>query len=137
MNQGIYVTIFLVAQLVASRASTQQAHKCIKDGEVSYQSAPCSGTQRTVRTWEVRQEPPPSSVAPLRRKVETTLAPSRAKPRVAARRPQRDSTSIADKRCAAAKERRRTKLESVGLKRTFDLLRKLDDAVQSACALSI
>ena len=36
-------------------------------------------------------------------------------------------------RCDAAKARREAKLKSVGLKRTFDLLRKLDDATNEAC----
>jgi hypothetical protein len=36
-------------------------------------------------------------------------------------------------RCDAAKARREAKLKAVGLKRTFDLLRKLDDAVNEAC----
>jgi hypothetical protein len=36
-------------------------------------------------------------------------------------------------RCDTAKARREAKLKAVGLKRTFDLLRKLDDAVNEAC----
>jgi hypothetical protein len=43
------------------------------------------------------------------------------------------SISAADNRCRTAKARREAKLASVGLKRTFDLLRKLDDAVYEAC----
>ena len=35
--------------------------------------------------------------------------------------------------CVSAKATRTRTLERVGLKRTFDLLRRLDDAVHSAC----
>jgi hypothetical protein len=49
------------------------------------------------------------------------------------RTPRGSRTARVLDRCSAAKEKRETVLRSVGLARTFDLLRKLDGDVAAAC----
>ncbi|RYZ72955.1 MAG: hypothetical protein EOP91_06685 [Lysobacteraceae bacterium] len=138
MQKWILGVAFTAALLAAGAASAQAVHKCAKGGEVSYQSAPCDASQRTVRRWEAAPEPqptdPPRTDQARRNKLEPARVPAASKPRATARRHSASPASPADKRCAAAKARRRAKLEAVGLKRNFDLLRKLDDAVHAACS---
>ena len=128
---------------IAPASNAQQVHKCVKGREVSYQSAPCDANQNLVKRWDAVPESMPSTVEPgqnqaKRRQGEAQSArPSRAsgERRTHSRSPARNKSPInaADKRCSAAKARREAKLIAVGLKRTFDLLRKLDDAVHEAC----
>jgi len=118
--------------LIAPPGYAQHVYKCAKGRDVSYQSAPCDGTQALVKQWEAAPEPEPSAVAldprqPKGRRPVANSGPSRSGVRTIS------SISAADRRCKAAKARREARLISVGLKRTFDLLRKLDDAVHEAC----
>jgi hypothetical protein len=124
-------------------ASAQQVYKCVKGKDVSYQSAPCDASHTVAKQWDATPdpEPTPDQVAQREARSKQDAAESarlrRAagtdRPRVSTRSSSRSSISAADARCKAAKERRARKLESVGLKRTFDLLRKLDDDVHNAC----
>lgn len=128
---------------IAPAGNAQQIHKCVKGGEMSYQSAPCDASQSLVKQWDATPELEPSAVElghnqAKRRQEETKSAQSgRAangrRARSGSRAGKKSSINAADKRCSAAKARREAKLISVGLKRTFDLLRKLDDAVHEAC----
>lgn len=128
MRAAIVFCIFLIAP----PGNAQHVYKCAKGRDVSYQSAPCDGTQTLVKQWEATPEPEPSAVEsrprqPKRRRSVANSGPSRSGVRTIS------SISAADQRCRAAKARREAKLISVGFKRTFDLLRKLDDAVHEAC----
>ena len=127
MRAAIAFWIFFIAPL----ANAQQVYKCAKGRDVSYQSAPCDGTQTLVKRWEAAPEPEPPAIESSPRQ------PQRKRPERDSRPPRlggsRTGTVSADNRCRAAKARREAKLVSVGLKRTFDLLRKLDDAVHEAC----
>lgn len=138
MRKWIPWVVCASALIAASASSAQVVHKCAKGGEVSYQSAPCDATQRTVRRWEAAPEPqptdPPLIDQPHRSRLDAARVAAPPKPRGAARRHANFPTSAADKRCAAAKARRQARLDAVGLKRSFDLLRKLDDAVHAACS---
>lgn len=123
---------------IAPAGNAQQIHKCVKDREVSYQSAPCDAGQSLVKQWDAMPESGPDHNQDSRRQGAAKSAQPR---RVAGERRARygscagnkSSVNAADRRCNAAKARREAKLISVGLKRTFDLLRKLDDAVYEAC----
>lgn len=123
-------------------ANAQQVHKCVKGREVSYQSAPCDASQSLVKQWDAVPEFEPASELghnlEKRRQDEAKSArfgrvASEGRTRSGNHAGNKSSIDAADKRCNAAKARREAKLISVGLKRTFDLLRKLDDAVYQAC----
>ena len=129
--------------LIVPTSNAQQIHKCVKGREVSYQSAPCDASQSLVKQWDAEPEPERSAAEPdhQQTKRQQDDAESTQTGRTARERRARSGSgsgkkspiSAADKRCNAAKARREAKLISVGLKRTFDLLRKLDDAVHEAC----
>ena len=137
------VAILSLLLFIAPAGNAQQVHKCMKGKEVSYQSAACDASQTLVKQWDATPEPEPSAVelghdqAKHRQEdVKSTQfgrAASARRTRSANWAGKKSPINAADKRCDAAKARREAKLISVGLKRTFDLLRKLDDAVHEAC----
>lgn len=136
-------TILLFMFLLAPASKAQQVYKCVKGKDVSYQSAPCDANQKVVRQWDATPDPEPSAEAIRQRQLKSQReqAESARLGRAAvADRPRtvrsergsgRSRPSVS--RCDTAKSRREAKLKAVGLKRTFDLLRKLDDAVNEAC----
>lgn len=136
-------SILLVLVMVAPATSAQQVYKCVGGKDVSYQSAPCGATQTVARQWDATPEPGPSAedLRQLESKREQGRAESAWLSRAAGTdrtrhvRGSRQSSNVRPKasRCDAAKSRREARLMAVGLKRTFDLLRKLDDAVHEAC----
>ena len=129
--------------LLAPAGNAQQVYKCIKGRDVSYQSAPCDRTQKVVRQWDATPQPAPSVEELGRRTIKSPGAQAESTPakRASGTKRIRVVHSWRESRggrssmssCDTAKARRKAKLESVGLKRTFDLLRKLDDAVHEAC----
>lgn len=131
MRAAIVFCIFFIAPL----ANAQQVYKCAKGRDVSYQSAPCDGTQTLVKRWEAAPEPEPPAIESGHRQPQRRRSEGDSRPPRSGGSRTRTTSSIDDagNRCRAAKARREAKLASVGLKRTFDLLRKLDDAVHQAC----
>lgn len=137
------VAILSLLSFIAAASNAQQIHKCIKGSAVSYQSAPCEAGHSLVKQWTAAPDPGPAATPSGHRqeKREQDEAKSsqagrgeRGRRTRAGSRPAKSSSiADADKRCAAAKSRREARLISAGLKRTFDLLRKLDDAVHEAC----
>lgn len=137
------IVMALIVFLATSTASAQQVYKCVRGNEVSYQSAACDVTQKVARQWDATPEPAPTADELRQRQSKNQFGrtesarPSRAagkdRARPASRRRNPGSTKPVTSPCDAAKVRREAKLKSVGLKRTFDLLRKLDDAVNEAC----
>ena len=137
------IVMALFVFLAASTASAQQVYKCVRGSEVSYQSAACDANQKVARQWDATPEPGPTADELRQRQLKNQLGQaesarlSRAAGRDRARSAGNRATPAGRKprisRCDAAKARREAKLKSVGLKRTFDLLRKLDDAVNEAC----
>lgn len=139
--------IWMIVFLLAPAARAQQVYKCISGVDVSYQSAPCAAAQTLVRQWEAVPEPAPTAAALRLRQQQREQARadsewlSRAaghavgteRSRATRGNRRSDNRSPALSRCDAAKARRESRLKSVGLKRTFDLLRKLDDSVHEAC----
>lgn len=138
----ILIVLFMI--LVAP-AKAQQVYKCVKGKDVSYQSAPCDATQTVARQWDATPESGPSDEhlrqrerqLPGQRERVESARPSRVAgtQRIRSANNQRNPNSgkHSMSRCDTAKSRREAKLKAVGLKRTFDLLRKLDDAVNDAC----
>ena len=129
--------------LLPAAANAQQVHKCVKGKDVSYQSAPCADGQATARTWEAQPDPVHSQQAlpsdplpsPARKLTNGSRQGKAAKRKgsgmTGASIPVENSGN--SRACQAAKASRARTLERVGLKRTFDLLSKLDNAVHSAC----
>ena len=139
-EQGMRGTVLALIFFITPAGNAQQVYKCVKGTDVCYQSLPCAETHSTVKQWEAVPEP-----APMATGLHTRQRQSRAgsaqlerasgddRKRSVRRTSKTSSINTADRRCSAAKARREAKLASVGLKRTFDLLRKLDDAVHEAC----
>ena len=134
--------IFTLAMLsLAFSAHAQQVHKCVdRRGNVAYQSQPCAAAQTTARTWEA--QPDPVSDRPAVPVAEPRRSMQNAYPKTKSRRSKAVGASGASipvensgnsRACEAAKATRVRTLERVGLKRTFELLRRLDDAVNRAC----
>ena len=123
-----FVTLLI---LCAFPASAETLYRCkSRDGEVSLQSDPCpAGAEQTARDFVVRYDP---DAAARRQAIDAEME----RRSVAQRRSIR-YTSAGRKRsgdgCAAAKTRRQRTLDSVGMRRNFDLLRRLDEQVHSAC----
>ncbi len=126
---------------IASNASAQQVYKCVRGSEVSYQSAACDETQKIVRQWNATPEPTTDGLRQRQQKsqrdrpetVRLSHAAGTGRTRSVGNQRNPTGRKSSMSRCDAAKARRAAKLESIGLKRTFDLLRKLDDAVNAAC----
>lgn len=139
----------LVALLASGTAGAQTLYKCVSASATSYQQAPCPRTSRTARMFDVDPEPPLTAAEraddAARREqarvesaflshmagtdqLDTGMRSSRRRrPRVASR-----SGRVVE-RCDAAKATRAAVLRSIGLARTIDVLRKLDDDVSQAC----
>lgn len=120
---------------VASVAQERQGviYKCVdRTGHVAYQTDRCRpGTEvRDVKVFTDRGIDPN-----LARKVEAD------RQSLAARRRQTSGYSFGSpnsesekvRRCRAAKEERKRVLDSLGLRTTYDLRRRLDDKVYDAC----
>ena len=134
--------IFSLAMLMlAFDAHAQQVHKCVdRSGQVAYQSDPCSQVQTTVRIWEARPDPVPdrpSLPVAAPRPPAASAYPKARTGRASTGRTTGASIPVENagnsRACQAAKATRDRTLERVGLKRTFDLLRRLDEAVHRAC----
>lgn len=127
--------VLLVMLLLAPAIDAQQIYKCVRDREVSYQSAPCDRTQNLVRQWDATPEREPTARDPDDRvdsaRPRRVAGTHRARSTSNQRNTETRKPSLS--RCDAAKARRETKLKAVGLKRTYDLLSKLDDVVNEAC----
>ncbi len=136
----------LVALLASGTAGAQTLYKCVSASATSYQQAPCPRSSRTARMFDVDPEPPLTAAEraddAARREqariewaflshmagtdqMDTGMRSSRR------RRPRAASRSV--ERCDAAKATRAAVLRSIGLARTIDVLRKLDDDVSQAC----
>lgn len=119
-------------------AGAQQVYKCVDGkGSASYQSTPCAPTHKTVKAWDATPEPvapyrPPAQPAAQRSQSRRTSTVSGR-----GRGPSGSSISVENagnaKACQAAKAKRDATLQKVGLKRTYDLLQRLDEAVRNAC----
>lgn len=118
-------------------AAAQTVQKCVgPDGHVTLTSAACGAGQRLAARYDAVPEPMPAAASAKAARQAASRPGREAVARTVARRGTGRATARsrpgAD-RCAAARARRERTLQRVGLKRTFDLLRKLDDEVWAAC----
>ena len=129
---------------VAGHCQAQQVFKCVNGKDVSYQSQPCEANKKIAKIWSAPPEPPPTDQdrrrAALKRQRDAAesaylrrlagregLVSGQAQP-IGAQIPVQGGSG-----CAAAKQYRDSTLRAVGINRTHDLLRSLDDAVYRAC----
>lgn len=126
-----------VAGAFAEPAGAQTVQKCVgRDGHVTLTSGACGAGERLAASYAAVPEPAPAPGAagpdirhaPRHAGRQASRAPARRAPRAAAPR-----TRTAPDRCQSARDRRERTLHRVGLKRSFDLLRRLDDEVREAC----
>ncbi|WP_162374422.1 DUF4124 domain-containing protein [Pseudoxanthomonas sangjuensis] len=112
--------------------------KCVDGkGHVSYQNATCPAGSREMKAQAYQPEPQRaydarSAAAKIeadRQALRQSNSPRRSYRSMGASIPV-DSNSSA---CESAKANREAVLKTVGIRRTFDLLRSLDDAVRAAC----
>lgn len=120
----------IVLALASPAVGAQQVHKCVDKGQVSYQSQPCAG--KTERSWDAAPVAEQSNAEKWRLyRIDQELRQRNRQPTSASSGAMvRNAPSSG---CAAAKAHRQSVLDSVGLRRTHDLLRSLDDAVYRAC----
>lgn len=140
-DRGVVVIAVLTA-LACTNALAQVVSKCPdgKGGHV-YQDAPCVHGQST-KDWDAT----PAYIAPERR---AQINAERRRHEMASQRRAAETSSRSaatyapsgpsasqqqSSRCASARAHRNAVLESVGLRRTYDLIRQLNDQVNRACA---
>ena len=136
------LSVLLCALLPSAAAASQNVHKCIAPGgTTTYQDSPCEDPLREAARWEAPIDPhppaePSTAAAPKRERDSSSsaVASRRAGTRM---RNNGSASSIGTasrpSACEAAKAHRDSTLERVGLKRTYDLLSRLDEQVRRAC----
>lgn len=121
--------------------NAQSIHKCRDPrGNPIYQSGPCQDGQAEKR-WDTQDSRSTREDIERRQQAERKIARDRQQVRTRnarmARAPRGTGIHIAPQRdagrCEAAKAHRDAKLKQTGLKRTFQLMRQLDDDVWRAC----
>lgn len=140
----------IAAAFQPAAANAQTLYKCASRTGNSYQQSPCAPSTRTVESMVTAPEPPPSAaeLAQRQRKAEQDRAESAFLSHLAGtdqmpmsyrtgRYPGSRRVTRRDSRnddCKLAKAARKAALQSVGMSRTYDLLRRLDEQVSTACA---
>ena len=135
--------ILCAALLLPASAYAQVVYKCVgPKGQVAYRSTPCSANERVQNIYDATPERySPQREAErkrLRRSIDegarrwSNLAGTDGGTYRQTWSPGPDPNSR-HARCEAAKANREATLERVGLARTFDLLRRLDEIVWEAC----
>lgn len=110
---------------------TPMVYRCVdRKGAVSFQSAPCGPGQRTTKVIPAPPEMEPPRRAPSRQPSVSTATPS---VHWTASDPAAQRRAAARAGCLAARQQREAVLQAVGLKRNYDLLQRLDEAVRRAC----
>lgn len=116
-------------------ARPQVVYTCLgPDGARAYSSQPCPDGHLTASTRPFARETGGAGGAASTRTTRAASVPKtggkRESTSTKAPKPLIDQKRL---RCERAKAKREAALERAGLKRTFDLLRRLDDAVYAAC----
>jgi hypothetical protein len=119
------------------QAAAQSVQKCVAaDGHVTLTSGACADGQVLAKTYDAAPEQIAANAGRTSQQREARPSQSASSARSGSRGAPRASGSRrkpAPDHCQAARDRREQTLRRVGLKRTFDLLRKLDDEVWAAC----
>ena len=129
----MYRRCIVLLALWTADAAAQSVHKCVsRGGAVSYQSEPCGPDSRDAANWEAPVDTAPSVEKPRASPTpERERSPERRTVRTGSTRIARSAPKPSA--CETAKADRDNTLERVGLKRTFDLLSRLDEQVRKAC----
>ena len=137
---GCVLLSWLLAAALPVAAQTVQ--KCIAaNGHVTLTSEACGAGERLAGSYDAAPEPVTAGTAAAAGTRGGSRAPARASrtgmaTRGTSARVRTATTTrarVQADRCQAARDRRERTLARVGLKRSFDLLRKLDDEVWAAC----
>lgn len=121
----------LVLLLLAGNTHAEVLYRCVSGtGAVSWQATPCAKGMRIMKTIEYTPDAPAAVPVPDIKRTTTTRSTSRASTRY--RVSARTIRSKPDA-CARARQQREATLQRVGLKRTYDLLSKLDADVRAVC----
>lgn len=122
--------LLMLLPLLAGSVHAEELYRCISpSGAVSWQSVPCARGARQTRTIAFTPEQVvevPVSVYRQTKNPPKLRSKSGYRISTRVRRPKPDA-------CRRARERRESTLERVGLKRTYDLLSKLDADVRRVC----
>ena len=134
----IVVLVLLIGAALAADASAQIVSKCPdgKGGHV-YQDAPCRHG-RAEREWDgaahrLTPERQAQIEAERQRRTKTVSRPSGPDRRAIHRDGRTTASQRQASRCEAAKSRRKSELDRLGLRRTYDILRRFDEEVKRAC----
>lgn len=130
-------TFVLVALCWAGPAAAQQVYKCVDGGNTVYQSDPCASGQ-AVKSWDaVPETPDPHGQARLDAMQRELDARRRSRTRGRSAQGAVLGAAISQYRdphaCETAKAQRAAAFEAAGLRRTFELTRRMDDRVFDAC----
>ena len=118
-----------VEEPVFRQREVPSVYRCVdRKGAVSFQSQPCGPNQRTTKVVAA-----PPDVEPIRPRQVITQARTRQGGYNTVRFKQQDALSARKAHCAIARRQREVTLEQLGLRRTYDLLQRLDEMVNSAC----
>ena len=124
--------IAIVAMLlVAGSAQAQVVYKCVgKNGHVEFSSWPCASDKKTVKAVAAPPDPvrpytPPAPRQQPQQVVTNTFYNGQTQP---------TAREQAKYRCEHAKRWREGELERLGLRRTFDDLRRVDSWVRAQCS---
>jgi hypothetical protein len=121
-----------LALLLCQAAPAQIVYKCVgKDGRTEYSSWPCKAGQRTHQAIAAPPDPVTRYVPPSPR--QSAAVSSRVTHNFVAPGPVQQARAAREAACQQARRDRDGTLARVGLKRNFDLLRRLDDTVRNAC----
>jgi hypothetical protein len=126
-------TVFGVLLFAAAFGANAQAiYKCVgSNGAVSYQSSPCTAGAKVAKS--INYTVAPAALSPRVPYVAQRPASSQYSSSSNYVSPSYDEKAQRKANCQYAKDDREATLDRVGLNRTFDLLRQLDDNVASAC----
>lgn len=135
-----FFAFLLAAVATAAPAQSTELRKCVgPKGRVSYTQSPCPPGWRLHHSFYTAPEPPPSD-GELRRRALAKQhgdAESRYLQSLAGTGPGAQGHRVGIARdtsaCDAAKAHREQVLAAVGLSRTIDLMRSLDEQVFNAC----
>lgn len=147
--KSIFTAACLAAAFQITGSQAQTLYKCASRAGNSYQQSPCAASSRMVESMVTVPEPPPSAAqtAQRLRKAEQDRAESAFLSHLAgtdqmastSRAPRYERSSGVARRatrsdeCKLAKATRKATLQAVGLSRTYELLRRLDEDVSNAC----
>lgn len=134
----------LLCIAISAPVHAETLYKCVgKGGAVSYQSHPCDATQRVAKTHDYVPEraPTPEERRAAYQREQRGNVESDYLSRLAGTsrglNSQATGTRVPMVRnvgvCEAAKAERARQLEILGLRRTYEILQRLDEMVRKAC----